>query len=127
MKKLYIFLGLIVLYSLLAVAMSHKISKEKLEGKWNVKVTDAPYGYQDYVIEIKEDRGEYKADILFVESNYKIPDLKITLENGKLTGNLTVEGEDIDITIWEEKKIVKGLAKSTSVGTLPMVFTRSKD
>jgi hypothetical protein len=127
MKKLYIFLGLIVLYSLLSVAMSHKISKEKMEGKWVVKVADAPRGYQDYVVDIKEDSGEYKADVLFVESNFKIPDRTFTLKDGKLTGNVDVEGETVDITIWEEKGVVQGIAKSPSAGTLLMTFARAKD
>ena len=127
MKKLYIFLGLIVVYSVLALAMNHRISKEKLEGKWNVKVADAPYGYQDYVIEIKENDGEYKTDILFVDSKYKLSDRTLTLKDGKLIGNLYVDNERIDVTIWEEKGVVMGTAKSSYIGKLPMTFTRTKD
>jgi len=127
MKKLYILLGLTVVYSLLAMAMKQKISKERLEGKWNVKVADAPQGYQEYVVEIKEDNGEYKADVVFVESKYKISDLALTLKDGKLTGNVTVDGEKVDFTIWEEKGVVNGIAKSPSIGSLPMKFVRTKD
>ena len=127
MKKLYLLLGLIVVYSFLAVAMNHRISKEKLEGKWNVKVADAPQGYQDYVADIKENKGEYKADILFVESKSKISNQTLTLKDGKLVGSVHVDNEKVDVAIWEEKGVVQGTAKSPSVGTMSMNFTRSKD
>jgi len=127
MKKLYIFLGLIVVYSVLAIAMNHKISKEKLEGKWNVKVANAPDGFQDYVLDVKEDKGEYKVDILFVETRYRIPDRTLTLKDEKLTGTVTVDGERIEVTIWEDKGVVQGTARSPYIGTLPMTFTRPKE
>ena len=127
MKKLYLFLGLILVYSLFAIAMNNKICKERLEGKWNVKVADAPRGYQDYVLDIKEDKGEYKVDILFVGSNSKISDRDISMEDGKLTGNVIVDGERVDLIIWEEKGVVQGIAKSPSIGTMAITFTRPKD
>jgi len=127
MKKLYLFLGLIFVYTFLAVAVSHKMSKEKLEGRWNVKVTGAPQGYQDYIMEIKEDKGEYKADLLFVESKHKISNQTLALKDGKLTGKVFVDGENVDLIIWEEKGVVQGTAKSSSVGTLQVTFTRTKE
>ena len=127
MKKLYLLLGLALVYSFLAIAMNNKISKEKLEGKWNVKITDAPSGYQDYVADIRENNGEYIADVLFVEAKSKLTNQKFALKDGKLTGNMTVENEKVEITIWEEKGVVQGTAKSPSVGTLLMTFTRLKE
>jgi len=127
MKKLYLFLGLVLVYSFLAVAMNNKISREKLEGKWNVKVADAPYGYQDYIVDITENKGEYKADILFVDSKSKISGQAFSFKEGKLTGNVSVDNEKMGITIWEEKGVVQGTAKSPSTGTLSMAFTRSKN
>ena len=127
MKKLYLLVGLIVVYSFLAVAMSHKISKEKLEGKWNVKVAGAPSGYRDYIVEIKEDKGIYKADILCVDLKNKISNHELTLKSGKLAGNVCVENEKMDISVWEEKGVVQGIAKNPSVGVMSMTFARSKD
>jgi len=127
MKKLYLFLGLVLVYSLLAVAMNHKISKEKLEGKWIVKVANAPNGYRDYIVDVKEDKGKYKADIFFVDLKSKISNRPLTLTDGKLTGNVYVENEKVDVSIWEEKGVVQGVAKSSSFGALSLEFTRSKD
>ena len=127
MKKLYLFLVLIVVYSFLAGAMKNKISKEKLEGKWNVKVVDAPSGYRDYVVDIKDDKGVYKADIVFVDSNSRISNQTLTLKDGKLTGNVYVDNEKVELTIWEEKGVVQGTAKIPSMGNLKMTFTRPKD
>jgi len=127
MKKLYFILGLALVYSFLAVSMNNRISKEKLEGKWNVKVATAPDGYQDYVVDIKEDKGEYKADILFVDSRYKISDQELTLKDGKLIGKVNVDNERVDLTIWEEKGVVQGTAQNSYIGTMAMTFTRPKD
>ena len=127
MKKFYLLVGLIVVYSLLAVAMNHKISRDKLEGKWNVKVAGAPSGYRNCVVEIKEDKGTYKADVLFVDSKNKISNQKFTLKDGKLAGNVFVDSEKMDISIWEEKGVVLGIAKNASVGVISMTFTRPKD
>ena len=127
MKKLYVIVGLILVYSFLAVSMNHRISKEKLEGQWNVKVSTAPDGYQDYVIDIREDKGEYKADILFVDSRYKISDLEFTLKDGKLAGEVYVDNERVEVTIWEDKGVVQGMAKNSYIGTMAMTFTRPKD
>ena len=127
MKKFYLFLVLIVVYSFLAGAMKNKISKEKLEGKWNVKVVDAPSGYQDYIVDIKDDKGEYKADIIFVDSNSKITNQTLTLKDGKLTGNVYVDNERVELTIWEEKGVVQGTAKNQYIGSLAVTFTRPKD
>jgi len=127
MKRIYIYLVLIAMYSVMAMAMHNRASKEKLEGRWNVKVTNAPGGYQDYVFDINEDKGEYTVDILFVDSRFRLPNRTLTLKDGKLTGNVTVDGETIEITIWEEKGVMQGTAKSRYIGTLPMTFTRPKN
>ena len=127
MKKVYLFLGIALVYSFLAIAMNNKISKEKLEGKWNVRIADAPEGYQDYLLEITEDEGEYKANILFVGSNRRIPNRTLTYKDGKLSGIFVIDGEHIEVTIWEEKGVVQGSAKSNWLGTAKITFTRPKD
>ena len=127
MKKFYLILGLVLVYSFLAVSINHRISKEKLEGEWNVKVATAPEGFQDYVIDIKENKGEYKVDILFVDSRYQISDLEFTMKSGKLTGNVSVDDEKVDVTIWEENGVVQGMAKNSSIGTIAMTFIRPKN
>ena len=129
MERLYIILLFIVVYCLLSVAMNQKNSKEKLEGKWNIRIADAPYGYQDYLLDITLENDEYKAEILYMDSKNKISDRAFTMENGRLTGNINMENEKrIDVIIWEEKGVVKGIAKGQSIGgTLPMKFNRPKD
>ncbi len=127
MKRLYLFLGLVLVYSFVAVAMNNKVSKEKLKGKWDVKVVDAPSGYQNYIIDIKEDKGVYKADIFFVDSKAKISDQVLTDKDGKMTANIYVENERVEVAIWEEKGTVEGAANSSSTGKLNMKFTRAKE
>ena len=127
MKKLYLFLGMVLVYSFVAVAMNNKVSKEKLKGKWEVRIVDAPYGYQNYVVDIKEDKGTYKMDILVVDSHTKISNKELANKEGKMTANLHLEGEDVEVTIWEEKGTVKGIAAGASIGKLSAKFNRAKE
>jgi hypothetical protein len=129
MKKLYVIFLIIVVYCFLAVAMNNKISREMLEGVWNVKIANAPYGYQDLILDIKEGHDEYKVDILYVDSKNKISDREFKVKNGKLTGNINMDNEKrIDITIWEEKGTVKGKAEGKTIGgKMPITMTRPKE
>ena len=128
MKKLYVFIGLIVIYSFLAVAMNNKIAREKIEGKWNVKIIDAPYGYQDYVFDIKVENNEYKVDILYVDSKQEVFDRTFHQKNKRLCGHINIDNERrIDISIWEEKGVVQGMAQCHSFGTLEMILTHFEE
>ncbi|MDR2039275.1 MAG: hypothetical protein LBQ60_15235 [Bacteroidales bacterium] len=127
MKKLYLFLGLVLVYSLMALSMNHKVSKEKLKGRWRVEVAEAPEGYRDYIVDIKDVEGIYKIDILFVEANKKVADQALSIKENKiLSTKINVSGEEVEVSLWSEKENVKGIA-DTSMGKLPIEFTRIQD
>ena len=129
MKKVYIILVIVIVYCFLAIAMNNRISKEMLEGMWVVKIANAPYGYRDLVLNIRESNDGYKADILYVDSKNKISDRVFKLKNGKLTGQINMDNERrIDIAIWEEKGEVKGMANGVVIGgKFPIKLTRPKE
>lgn len=124
MRRFYLFLGLILVYSFVAVAMNNRVFKDKMKGKWDVYVPDAPSGYQKYVAEITENNKAYRADIFFVETQTKISNQTFVQKGGKLTGSIYAGNEKVEITIREEKGTVRGTAAVPSAGELPMIFTR---
>jgi hypothetical protein len=96
--------------------------KSKVKGKWEINIPDAPYGYQDYAVEIKEKNNEIVLNLSGGDINIK--DQKFVEKEGKLTANLYV-GEYVKVTIWEEDGVVKGMA-DTSMGKLSCHFKKAK-
>ncbi len=127
MKRFYLFLGMILVYSFMAVAMNNRVFKEKMRGKWDVHVPDAPEGYQKYVVDITKNEKVYRADIFFVETQTKLTDQTLMQKGGKLTGIINAGNEKIEVSVWEEKGTVRGTATGPSTGELPIIFTRVKE
>ena len=93
----------------------------KLKGRWMVTVSDAPQGYQDYMVEIKENNKVYLLDVRGGEVDIK--DKKLTEKDGKLTVELYV-GESVTLTIWEENDTAKGTV-DTPQGQLSCNFKKA--
>jgi hypothetical protein len=96
--------------------------KSKVKGKWEINIPEAPYGYQDYAVEIKEKNEAIVVDLKGGDINIK--EQKFVEKEGKLTANLYV-GEYVKVTIWEEGGVVKGTA-DTSMGKMTCNFKKAK-
>ena len=120
MKKITIVLVMLFL-GLFTTAHASNLAKS-VQGTWTAKVADAPYGYQDYQVAIKQVKGKCIADITGSQLNIKNQELKEI--DGKLTTTVYV-GENVKVVIWTEKKEVKGTA-DTTMGKLPITFTLTK-
>jgi hypothetical protein len=94
--------------------------KSKVKGKWEITVPDAPSGYQNYTLDIKEKNRVIVIDLKGGDVN--IREQKFTEKDGKLSANLYV-GEYVKLTIWEENGVVRGVA-DTSMGKLPCNFKK---
>ncbi|MDR1601126.1 MAG: hypothetical protein LBS42_01695 [Tannerella sp.] len=111
MKRMYvIFAGLCLLCMTAVTAGAADGDVRKLKGKWTVTVPDAPYGYQDYTVDIKEKDREYLIDVKGGDVDVK--DKKLTEKDGKLSVELYA-GEYVTVTIWEEDGATKGTADTT--------------
>jgi major membrane immunogen (membrane-anchored lipoprotein) len=94
--------------------------RSKVKGKWEITIPDAPSGYQNYDLDVKEKDGTVVIDVKGGDINIK--EQKFTEKDGKLSANLYV-GEYVKVTIWEEKGVIKGAA-DTSMGKLPCNFKK---
>ncbi|RNC66718.1 hypothetical protein [Proteiniphilum sp. X52] len=122
MKKIGVLLSAVLLLSLHTTLYSSDLTKS-VQGTWTAKVADAPYGYQDYQVTIKQVEDKCVADITGSQLNVKNQELKEA--DGKLTTTVYA-GENVKVVIWKEKNKVKGTA-DTSMGKLPIEFTRKKE
>jgi len=111
MKTLYVIFAGFCLWCMTAATVGAAESDvKKLKGSWEVTVPDAPYGYQNYTIDIKEKDNAWLVDIKGGEIDVKNGALKE--KDGKLSIEIYV-GESVTVTIWEENGVVKGLADTT--------------
>ena len=95
--------------------------KDKIQGKWEVSAPDAPYGYQNFKLDVKEKDGIFKMD---VKGDAILNNQTLSLKDEKFTANVFV-AENVKVTIWEEKGIINGSAE-TSTGKLPLKFKAIK-
>ena len=121
MKKIGVFLSAVLLLSLYTSLHASDLTKS-VQGTWAAKVVDAPYGYQDYQVTIKQVEGKCVADI--TGSQLKVKNQELKGADGELTTTVYA-GENVKVVIWKEKNKVKGTA-DTSMGKLPIEFSRAK-
>jgi hypothetical protein len=94
--------------------------KSKVKGKWEITIPDAPSGYQNYTLDIREKDKTIVVDVKGGDINIK--EQKFTEKDGKLSANLYV-GEYVKVVIWDDKGVIKGSA-DTSMGKLSCNFKR---
>ncbi|MDR2765020.1 MAG: hypothetical protein LBB90_08315 [Tannerella sp.] len=121
MKVMYVMLAGLCLLCMSAVQVNTADDlKSKVKGKWEITIPDAPSGYQNYVLDIKEKDKVIVIDVKGGDINIK--EQKFTEKDGKLSANLYV-GEYVKVVIWDDKGVIKGAAE-TSMGKLPCNFKK---
>ena len=121
---MYVILAGVCLMCMMAVNVKAADDiKEKLKGKWEITVPQAPDEYQKFNAEFKIKDGVMLMD--FKGGDLEINDQKLTEKDGKLTANIYV-GEYVKIIVFEEKNVLKGTA-DTSMGTLPFTLKKVAD
>ncbi|MDR1667246.1 MAG: hypothetical protein LBS03_06100 [Bacteroidales bacterium] len=124
MIKICTLLAAVVLWSTPAGTNAGDDWKNKVKGKWEIAIPDAPEGYRQFICEIKENKEKIiVADIKGEEINIK--EQKFTEKNRTLTASFYA-GEYVDVTIWEEKGVVKGTV-DTSMGKLNCRFKKAAE
>ncbi|MDR1407754.1 MAG: hypothetical protein LBJ23_06890 [Tannerella sp.] len=121
MKRMYMIFAGLCLWCTVAATAAAEGDVKKLKGSWDVTVPEAPYGYQDYTIDIREKDGMYLIDVKGADVDVK--DGKLTEKDGRLSAELYV-GEPVTVTVWEEDGVVKGMADTTQ-GQLTCHFKKA--
>lgn len=124
-KISYIIAILLLTTSLLSLSAQHK---KDVVGKWNYKVTDAPYGFDKGVLEIeikktnKEKKDSLTAKVTFY-SGQQVALQHFTVQNDTLWANLTVDGEYIMLKAKVDKQIMTGIV-NTSMGKMSLMANK---
>lgn len=93
-------------------------NKNKAIGKWKYEVSQAPYGYDTGIIEIKEQKNVLGGEVFF-NSGYGVKLQKVTLQNDTLRTSTYVDSEYVDIVAHIKDKKMEGIV-DTSMGKMKL-------
>lgn len=117
MRKM--FYAIVVLFTISSVFALSAQTKKKAVGKWKYEVAQAPYGYTNGVLEIKETKDA--KDALTGEVRFSTgEDLKLqklTMRNDTIWGNMYVDSENVKIVATITDLKMKG-SVHTSMGIM---------
>jgi len=120
-------LGAVVM--LLFVSMSFSPDEaafgvKKFVGTWEFEAPNAPYGYQNGLINLTKEKKSLNGTISI--GSYTSDLDEIETEKNKMTGVVIVEGERVQLELNFEKNSFEGIAKS-SQGNIPMTGKRKSE
>ncbi len=95
---------------------------KKFVGVWEYEAPNAPYGYQNGVIDLTKEKKTLKGKITIGSYSSDLED--IVTEKNKLTGAVNVEGEQVKLELNFLKDTFEGVALS-SQGNIPMTGKRT--
>lgn len=97
---------------------------KKFVGVWEYEAPNAPYGYQNGVINLTKEKKALKGSIS-IGSNSSDLDEIVTKKN-KLTGVVIVEGDRVTLELNFDKDTFEGVAMS-SQGDIPLTGKRKSE
>lgn len=124
--KITLFLSSLLVFIFIGTNGLSAADKEPV-GKWKFSAPDAPYGYNQGIIEIIKEADEYSARLSFSGMDYKYDLEKVKYEEEKISFSIYLEGENIFVLLtFNDEDNISGKA-SYSMGEIPLYATRQKD
>lgn len=101
------------------VALQAQNKNDLLVNSWEFSAPDAPYGYQDGLITIKEVEGKLTGEVKIQHSTVAIKEIKKV--NDKYTCSLYIDGQGVDVSMKpKNKNLLEGQAMT---GGMDIPFT----
>lgn len=98
----------------------------KILGKWNYKASEAPYGYQEGMIDVKHKDGKIMAVVTTISTSFTINDIKYDKEKKIYKSSFYADGADVEMILKEPSKdILEGTAEAQGMN-MTVKCTRSK-
>ena len=122
MKK--VFTTLLCLLFCIAISAQDKAADlSKLVGDWSFSAPDAPYGYQDGSLQIKQENGKLTAKVNIQGSTLEINDIKA--KGDTYTSSFYVDGTPVDLTMTQKGNKLEGMADAGGM-QIPVKFKKTK-
>ena len=117
MKKFIYTIAILLTTSLFTLSAQNK---KAVVGKWNYEASQAPYGYNkgvlDVKLEVKEQEEALTAEVIFT-SGQRSKFRNVTMSNDTVRGTAFVDGENIKLEAKVDKQTMTGTV-DTSMGKM---------
>jgi hypothetical protein len=123
-------LAILVLFMIIGVTtISAQNTKSKIdpEGTWKFEAPYAPEGYTSGTIVVGKADQKSTATMSFTGSEYKLSGEKVTVVNDTLKFSVTLEGQDIKVSLKIENGTKMSGKAVYSEGEVPLTLTKSVD
>ncbi len=98
-------------------------AKTDLVGVWEYNVANAPAGYENGLIMIVDQDGEYKVQVQIAASPFNGEN--VVLKGNKVTFTINVEGETVSVMLEAKGNKLTGTSTSPSNGELKITGVKS--
>ena len=112
------FYAFVILFTTNSVLTLTAQNKKSVVGKWKYEVTEAPYGYNEGIIEIKELIDTLTGEVNF-NSGQAVKMQKLTMRNDSIWGTIYVDSENVQLTAKINNSKMKG-SVNTSMGEMSL-------
>ncbi len=116
MKKM--FYAFVILFTTASVLTLSAQNKKSVVGKWKYEVAQAPYGYTEGTIEIKELKETLTGEVNF-NSGQAVKIQKLTMRNDTIWGTMYIDSENVKLTAIISNSKMKG-SVNTSMGEMSL-------
>lgn len=114
---------LCMLLSVAVYAQDKSQNVSKLLGVWSYTAPEAPYGYQDGLVQFKQSEGKLSAELKANNSTVAIKE--VLKKEDVYMCDLYVDGSPVSLSFKQKGDVLEGTA-STEGGSISVTFKRSK-
>lgn len=124
MKNKIFALMILVVISVLSVNAQEKASRKDPAGQWKFEAPYAPEGYTSGIVMVTFADQKYSASMSFSGSDYKFPGDKVLFEKDTLSFSISVEGQDVSVSLKLEEPAKMSGKAVYSEGVIPLALTK---
>jgi len=126
MKRVTI-LVLFMIIGISAISAQDTTTKINHEGTWKFEAPHAAEGYTSGTIVFAKSEQKPTATISFTGSDYKLPGANVMVENDVVTFSVSLESQDIKVSLKMENATKMTGKAVYSEGEVPLTLTKSVD
>lgn len=125
MKTIFFLFGAFMVYTLPALALNTPSTPPAgMEGIYEYRAAEAPYEYQNGIIELKRTDNKWTAKVISASQIFTAQEIKV--EKTQIQFKIYVEGNSVIIKLQQKDDKLTGTASSEESGVMKITAERKK-
>lgn len=122
MKKILTTL-LCLLFCVALQAQDKAADVSKIVGDWSFSAPDAPYGYQDGTLRLKQEKGKLVAQVNIQGTTLEVKNIRI--DGNTYTSSFYVDGTSVELSLTQNESHLEGIANAAGM-EIPVTLKKTK-